>query len=327
MRAVTGVRTACGAEVAVGAVVLACGQWTRQLAADAGVVVPTAIVPHQYVIFDKVEGVSNELPVTRDYCNKVYIKPEVGGLMVGTFECPHVDMPPQVAERNAGGRIPADAENELYDDSVDKASDSLESALELVPSLGKAGVKQFLHGPDCHSADHEPIMGRAPGTANLYVASGFNSQGIQTGPGVGRAMAEWVVHGDPSTGAFAGLDFSMCDVRRFHPPSVSCAEWGTARALEGCALSADRTRDLHEPHIAHPLPPAAAELNVPRSIRGARRREGVRAAPPARAMGGGAWRATLCPARAAAACGRALRLGRRCGVGAAAALCAGRGGR
>jgi hypothetical protein len=39
----------------------------------------------------------------------------------------------------------------------------------------------------------------------------------------------------------------------------------------GCALSADRTRDLHEPHIAHPLPPAAAELKVPRSIRGARR--------------------------------------------------------
>jgi len=167
----------------------------------------------------------------------------VGGLMVGAFECPHTDMPPQVVARNAGGRIPADAENELYDDSVDKAGPALEAAMKLVPSLASVGVKQFLHGPDCHSADHEPIMGRAPGTANVFVAAGFNSQGIQTGPGVGRALAEWVVHGDPSSGAFAGLDFSMCDVRRFHPPSVSCAEWGTARALEGYA----KEYGLHPP--------------------------------------------------------------------------------
>ena len=47
----------------------------------------------------------------------------------------------------------------------------------------------------------------------------------------------------------------------------------------GCALSADRTRDLHEPHLAHPLPPAAAEPKVPGSIRGARRRQGQRRRP------------------------------------------------
>jgi hypothetical protein len=49
-----------------------------------------------------------------------------------------------------------------------------------------------------------------------------------------------------------------------------------------CALSADRTRDLHEPHLAHPLPPAAAELKVPRSIRGARRLGALDAQPHGR---------------------------------------------
>ena len=65
--------------------------------------------------------------------------------------------------------------------------------------------------PDTHSVDHEPVMGRAPRTENLWVATGFNSQGIQTGPGVGLAMvrgtisspkkrkkkmADWIIHVD-----------------------------------------------------------------------------------------------------------------------------------
>ena len=48
------------------------------------------------------------------------------------------------------------------------------------------GVKSWVHGPDTHSVDHEPIMGRCLFTENVYVATGFNSQGIQLGPGIGR---------------------------------------------------------------------------------------------------------------------------------------------
>jgi len=45
-----------------------------------------AMMPHQYVIFDRLEGVGNHLPVTRDIHHKYYLKPEVGGFMVGIFE-------------------------------------------------------------------------------------------------------------------------------------------------------------------------------------------------------------------------------------------------
>jgi len=238
------VTTTGGERVACGAVLLACGSWTRHLAAQLGVVVPTAIVPHQYAVFDRVAGVSNKLPVVRDYQKKIYIKPEVGGLAVGAFENPHTDMPSLVAARNAaGGDVPADAHGELYDESIAKLENGLEAALELVPALAQAGIKQWVHGPDTHSVDHEPILGRAAFTHNLYVATGFNSQGIQTGPGVGQAMASWVLHGDPSV-AFPGIDFSGCDVRRFHPASVAAPTWGTARALEGYA----KEYGLHPPH-------------------------------------------------------------------------------
>ena len=77
-------------------------------------------------------------------------------------------------------------------------------------------------------------MGRAPFTENVFVATGFNSQGIQTGPGVGIAMAGWVLHEDPSHDPrLRGIDFSVCDVRRFHPPSVADSGWSTERAQEG----------------------------------------------------------------------------------------------
>ena len=64
--------------------------------------------------------------------------------------------------------------------------------MALVPELAEVGIKQWIHGPDTHSVDHDPIMGRAPHTNNLFVATGFNSQGIQTGPGVCIVMADWV---------------------------------------------------------------------------------------------------------------------------------------
>lgn len=235
VRSISGVRTRSGETINCGAVMVACGQWTKQLASKAGVVVPTAIVPHEYAVFDRVEGSSNTLPVVRDYMNKIYIKPEVGGFAVGAFEHPHKDMPEQVAARNAQGFVPADAADELYEESFDKVGDGLDAAMALIPPLAETGIKQWVHGPDTHSCDHDPIMGRAESTTNLYVATGFNSQGIQTGPGVGVAMANWIESGNPSKGPFEGIDFSPCDIRRFHPNSVNDNAWSTARALEGYA--------------------------------------------------------------------------------------------
>ena len=98
-----------------------------------------------------------------------------------------------------------------------------------------------MHGPDTHSVDHEPVMGRAPRTDNLWIATGFNSQGIQTGPGVGLAMAEWIVHGDP--GGTLSADFAELDIRRFHPEHTSDAAWCNSRALEGYA----REYSVHYP--------------------------------------------------------------------------------
>ena len=66
----------------------------------------------------------------------------------------------------------------------------------------------MINGPIPISPDGEPIMGLAPERDNFYVACGFTS-GIAASGGAGKAMAEWIVEGEP------GLDLWAFDVRRF----------------------------------------------------------------------------------------------------------------
>ena len=51
--------------------------------------------------------------------------------------------------------------------------------------------------------DHNALVGRVPGTANVYLANGFSGHGLQQSPAVGRAVAELVVDG-----RFRTLDLS-----------------------------------------------------------------------------------------------------------------------
>jgi 4-methylaminobutanoate oxidase (formaldehyde-forming) len=74
------------------------------------------------------------------------------------------------------------------------------------------------------SADGEPIMGRAPGLDNFYLACGFTA-GIAASGGAGEAMANWIVNGEP------GMDLWPFDVRRFGPLHAQ-PRYLEARAVE-----------------------------------------------------------------------------------------------
>jgi sarcosine dehydrogenase len=231
-------------EIECGHVVLACGQWTSQLARKhLSVHIPTAIVPHQYAIFDKISGVDNKLPVIRDYASRTYIKPEVGSFAVGTFEAPHCEMPPICKSRNDRDvPVPRDAANELYDNvPMEKQAGGLEAAMTLIPKLGEVGLKTCIHGPDTHSADHCPIVGFVgDAVPNLLVGTGFNSQGIQAGVGIGAVLSDLIC--DTVT---IDEDFSSMDPRRFCPDISADATWCTERALEGYA----ETYGIHHPNV------------------------------------------------------------------------------
>jgi 4-methylaminobutanoate oxidase (formaldehyde-forming) len=72
-------------------------------------------------------------------------------------------------------------------------------------------------------------MGEAPGLRGFFVGAGFNSVGIASAGGAGRALAEWVVAGEPTS------DLVAVDVRRFAPYAGDHA-WLRERVVETLGL-------------------------------------------------------------------------------------------
>jgi len=197
---IKGVETAAGT-IACEKVVLCCGQWTRTLAATVGVSVPLVSVEHQYMITERIEGVTPDLPTLRDPDRLTYWKEEVGGLVMGGYE-PN----PKPWAQNG---IPEGFHYQTLTSDFDHFEQFMEKAVGRVPALETAGIKQLLNGPESFTPDGNFILGEAPELRNLFVGAGFNAFGIASGGGAGMALAEWVAKGA------APFDLWPVDIRRF----------------------------------------------------------------------------------------------------------------
>ncbi len=200
---VRGVRTPAG-DVEAEIVVNCAGQWAKQVAGWAGVTVPLHSCEHFYVVTDRIDGIGRDLPVLRDPDGYTYFKEEVGGLVVGGFE---PDAKPWVPP----DEIPYPFEFQLLGEDWEHFAPLMEQAQRRIPALHETGIKKFYNGPESFTPDNQFIAGEAPGLRNFFVGAGFNSVGIASAGGAGRALAEWILTGDP------GLDLTAADIRRFAP--------------------------------------------------------------------------------------------------------------
>jgi 4-methylaminobutanoate oxidase (formaldehyde-forming) len=196
---VTGVQTTQG-PIKAEVVVNCAGQWARQVGRMAGVTVPLYSCEHMYIVTEKIDGVPRDLPVLRDPDGYVYFKEEVGGLLMGGFE------PKAKPWKDV---IPDDFEFGMLPDDWDQFQVLMDNALTRVPALEKAGIKTFMNGPESFTPDLNYIVGEAPELRGFFVGAGFNSAGIASSGGVGMALAEWIVAGEPT------LDLWPIDIRRF----------------------------------------------------------------------------------------------------------------
>ncbi|MGA8262567.1 MAG: FAD-dependent oxidoreductase [Arenicellales bacterium] len=211
-----GVRTAQGV-VRCETVVNCCGQWAREFGGLAGVNVPLASVQHQYIVTEPIEGVGTDLPTLRDPDRLTYYKAEVGGLVMGGYE-------PNPIPWAVNG-IPPGFHFTLLDPDWNHFEPMMELALPRVPALQDAGVKDLINGPESFTPDGNFILGEAPELPGYFVAAGFNAFGIASGGGAGRALAEWIVGGEPP------YDLWAVDIRRFGAPHRDPV-WVRTRTLE-----------------------------------------------------------------------------------------------
>jgi 4-methylaminobutanoate oxidase (formaldehyde-forming) len=215
--AATGVRTDHG-DITCEVVVNCAGMWGREVGRMAGVNVPLHAAEHFYIVTEPMAGVTRDLPVLRDTDGYIYVREEVGGLLMGGFE-------PAAKPWGMDG-IPADFKFALLPEDWEHFRVLMEQACVRIPALETAPVRRHVNGPESFTPDNRYMLGEAPELRNFFVAVGFNSIGIASAAGAGRALAEWIVGGEPA------MDLWDVDIRRFMPFQ------GNARYLR------ERTREV-----------------------------------------------------------------------------------
>ena len=184
-------------------VVNAAGLWAREVGEMAGVSLPCHPMEHQYLVTDDLPEVyerDTELPHCMDPAGESYLRQEGRGLVVGMYE--------QGCELWAVDGTPEDFGHELLPEKIDRMADKLDVAYERYPVLKTAGVKRVISGPFTFAPDGNPLVGPVPGLRNYWAACAVMA-GFSQGGGVGLALAEWMVEGEPSRDVFA------MDVARF----------------------------------------------------------------------------------------------------------------
>ncbi|MEW2592238.1 FAD-dependent oxidoreductase [Micromonospora aurantiaca] len=188
--------------IACDTVVICAGQWSKYLGRMAGVAVPLHSAEHFYAVTEQIDGVTSDLPVLRDPDGYVYFKEETGGLVMGGFE-------PTAKPWLGPFDLPRQFEFRLLPEDLDQVAVLFDNAHHRVPAMSNAGIRMIYNGPESFTPDGNPILGRAPEVANIFVGAGFNSAGIALSGGSGRALAEWIVAGRPQA------DLAILDIRRF----------------------------------------------------------------------------------------------------------------
>ena len=200
-----GVETAAGTFHAP-AIVNAAGPWSYLVAELAEAVLPTAAIGHYYLTTrpDEQNPVDRLSPAIRDRQQRIYSRPESGGLIVGLYgeEAVEYDME----------QLPVD-----FDMSSLKArQDDIHVALlihatqqrfpwinERTPMTITAGIMTF-------TPDGKPFCGKMTGVEGLYHCSGFSGHGIVQSPTIGVIMAELVLNGETD------YDIAAIEADRYH---------------------------------------------------------------------------------------------------------------
>lgn len=193
--AVRGVEVDGGGTVEADAVVIAMGPWS--LVASGWLPLPAIMAYKGHsLLFETGEMVPPEA-VFFEY-------QEPGGASLTPELFPRADGTTYVAFSSAQDRMPFDPA-QVHTDP--EAVAQLEAICEQVsPALARSNIiaRQACYRPV--TQDGLPLIGKIPGIAGAYVATGHSVWGVLNAPATGEAMAELIVDGDAVTTSLRPFD-------------------------------------------------------------------------------------------------------------------------
>jgi 4-methylaminobutanoate oxidase (formaldehyde-forming) len=201
IKSISGVSTDKG-DIACEYVVNCAGMWAREVGRMLGVSIPLFAAEHMHLTTNPIEGTYKGMPYLRDMDGYIYIKEEMGGLLLGGFE--------PVAKPWGVNGIPEDFMYTQLQEDWDQFEIFMNSAIKRVPAFNDAEVNSLTTVPESFTPDTAYMLGELPGVKNFFVAAGMNSVGITSAGGAGRALAQWMDQGYPEE------DLWAVDVRRYY---------------------------------------------------------------------------------------------------------------
>jgi dimethylglycine dehydrogenase len=261
-------------------VVNAGGLWAREVGRMVGLELPILAMEHQYLITEEVPqiaGLPEQLHCI-DFEGEIYLREERRGMLLGTYERAGVPWSPR--------STPWDFTQSLLPNDLERIAPSLQVAFEHFPALAEVGIRKVVNGPFTFAPDGNPLIGPVRGLRNFWVACGVMA-GFSQGGGVGLALAQWMVDGDPGSdvwamdvaryGDWATLAYTNAKVRENYSRRFRIRfpneELPAARPLRTTAVY-DRLAAAHAVFgeycgLEHPLwfAPSAAEANEPVTFR------------------------------------------------------------
>lgn len=199
-------------EIEAPVVVIAAGLWSAELARMAGAHIPLTPAVHQMISVgpcEQLSGTSGEIsyPIIRDMDAMCYERQHGGDMEVGSYAHRPIlhdtDEIPSLAQAKL-----SPTEMPFTEDDFDP---QLEQALEIMPELlgdERAEIRYAINGLLSLTPDTAPVLGETPEVGGLWSCAAV---WIKEGPGVGRAVAEWMTHGRSE------IDMGHSDVARFYP--------------------------------------------------------------------------------------------------------------
>ncbi len=186
-------------------VVNAGGLWAKQLGRMAGIELPVSPLNHHYLISDtipEVAALDKEMPLTVDLEGFTYMRQDQNGMLLGIYEIDH--------EHWMMDGAPWEYGFELQQEDPDRIEKELILGFERYPALQNVGIKTWVNGAFTFAPDGNPLVGPVRGKPGYWCACGVMA-GFLQGGGVGKSLAEWMIHGEPEADVFG------MDVARFGP--------------------------------------------------------------------------------------------------------------
>jgi glycine cleavage system aminomethyltransferase T/glycine/D-amino acid oxidase-like deaminating enzyme len=244
---VTGVETDQGF-IAADVVVCAAGFWGPRIGRMVGLTIPLLPLAHQYAKTGQVAALAGvndpdleaTRPILRHQDQDLYYREHGDRVGIGYYG--HRPMPVDLDDILSPAQAPVMPS--VLPFTEDDFAQAWQESVTLLPDLSGTKVEEGINGIFSFTPDGGPLMGEHRELSGFWVAEAV---WVTHSAGVARAMAQWLVNGQPDT------DVHECDLHRFEQ----------AQLAPGYIEKRGQQNFIEVYDIVHPLQP----MERPRPLR------------------------------------------------------------